>query len=92
LPTRRRPTRPNSRPGAGLIGHARLPREIDTTKSFSDGTTMSRHTFFSNFGFAHHVSMPGEATVDAPGGTCYFVADHAAPGLIGSDDDPVTSP
>jgi hypothetical protein len=52
------------------VDDAGFIREVVATTKFADGSAMTRHSFFSNFGCARRVSMPNEAPRDGPAGTC----------------------
>jgi hypothetical protein len=52
------------------VDDAGFIREVVAKTSFADGSSMTRHSFFSNFGCAKRVTMPNEPAVDAPAGTC----------------------
>ena len=46
--------------GAGFV------REVTSTTKFADGSTMTRHSVFSNFGCAGTVTMPNEPSAETP--------------------------
>ncbi|HEY3670384.1 MAG TPA: hypothetical protein VGN51_05590 [Acidimicrobiia bacterium] len=52
------------------VDDAGFIRDVVATTRFADGGSMTRHSVFSNFGCAKRVTMPNEAAVDAPAGTC----------------------
>jgi hypothetical protein len=52
------------------VDDAGFIREVVATTKFVDGSSMTRHSLFSNFGCAARVSLPTEAPVDGPAGTC----------------------
>jgi hypothetical protein len=76
------------------VDEAGFIREVVATTKFSDGSSMTRHSFFSNFGCAKRVTMPNEAPVDAPAGTCPPVAattTTAPPASTSSTTPPSTT-
>ncbi len=52
------------------IDAAGFIREVTASTKFADGSSMTRHTVFSNFGCAARISMPNEAVPGGTAGTC----------------------
>jgi hypothetical protein len=52
------------------IDDAGFIREVTSTTNFASGSSMTRHTFFSNFGCAARIAMPNEHAVEGTAGAC----------------------
>jgi hypothetical protein len=52
------------------IDDAGFIREVSATTNFASGASMTRHTFFSNFGCAAKIAMPNQPAVQATAGAC----------------------
>jgi hypothetical protein len=52
------------------IDAAGFIREVTASTRFADGSSMTRHTVFSNFGCAARIAMPNEAAVEGTAGLC----------------------
>ena len=51
------------------IDDAGFIREVTASTKFADGSSLTRHTVFSNFGCAARISMPNEAAAGGTAGT-----------------------
>ena len=56
------------------IDDAGFIRDVTASTKFADGSSMTRHTVFSNFGCAARISMPNESAVGGSAGACPPVA------------------
>jgi hypothetical protein len=52
------------------IDDAGFIREVTATTNFASGSSMTRHTIFSNFGCAAKIAMPNQPAVQATAGAC----------------------
>lgn len=52
------------------IDDAGFIRDVTASTKFADGSSMTRHTLFSNFGCAARISMPNEAAAGGSAGAC----------------------
>ncbi len=73
------------------VDDAGFIREVTATTNFGDGGSMTRHSLFSNFGCAPHVSMPNEPPDSTTTGTCTPGTTTTTPATTTPATNPTTS-